>query len=218
MIPRMPESEIFTLHALHPLVMLAIGGVLVVALIALIAAVVARRSPQKRRQRRSIRQRASVDRAALSDPQDQMLAVGCVTFETTRLLNAEEARLLPILEAATRDFGAGHRLMAQTSLGEILRPCEASGNRGQREAASASIKSKRLDFAIFDRFGHLAAAIEYHGTGHAQSPALLRDAVAREAVQRAGIPYLEVTPDFDVADLRAHLKAILQPLGSQIAS
>ena len=155
-------------------------------------------------------------RTDLKDPHAQIGVIAWVEFETTPLLNREEARLLPILEAAVRDFGQGHRLMAQTSLGEILRPRNGSGTQDQLRDAYASINSKRLDFAIFDRRGHLSAAIEYQGSGHfgAQN-AFMRDAVKREALRKAGVPYIEIANDFDAADVRNRIEHILTPASAR---
>lgn len=97
------------------------------------------------------------------DPAHQMDAIAHTDFEITPLLNREEARLLPLLESCTRQVGKGHRVMAQTSMGEIIRPKQAGTTKEQRSAAYASINSKRLDSAIFDRFGMLTLAIEYQG-------------------------------------------------------
>ena len=149
---------------------------------------------------------------SMADPRDQMIAISAVSFETIPLLNREEARLLPILESATRSFGNGHRVMAQTSLGEIIRPKDCSASPTIRNAAYASINSKRLDFAIFDRFGRLVAAIEYQGTGHHADPrgrGFMRDAVKREAVRKAGVPYVEILPDFLPTDVTARIQSIL---------
>ncbi len=145
----------------------------------------------------------------MRDPLAQINVIAHVDFETIPLLNKAEARLLPVLEAAIREYGQGHRLMAQTSLGEILRPKETSGTSDLRKNAYASINSKRLDFAVFDRFGHLAAAIEYQGSGHYASGAFMRDAVKREALRKAGVPYIELAADISATEARAKLLAAL---------
>lgn len=145
----------------------------------------------------------------LRDPAQQMHAIARVDFECTPLLNKEEARLLPILESVTRDLRAGHRVMAQTSLGELLRPTSASGSEEDRKAAFASINSKRLDFAVIDRSGRLVLAVEYQGTGHHQGQAFMRDAVKREVLRRAGVPFLEVAADFETKPLRDRVLDIL---------
>ncbi|MEZ5754393.1 MAG: DUF2726 domain-containing protein [Paracoccaceae bacterium] len=147
----------------------------------------------------------------LRDPAQQMHAIARVEFESTPLLNRKEARLLPLLESAARDLRAGHRVMAQTSLGELIRPRADSATPDDRSAAFASINSKRLDFAIIDRAGHLALAVEYQGEGHHQGTAFMRDAVKREALRRAGIPLIEVDPDFDPGLLRQRVRGHLAP-------
>lgn len=179
-----------------------------------------RRSPRPRRFRllRGGAARPTGSRAAaphqnpVSDPATQMAVVARAGYTRTRLLNREEARLLPILEAAVTDFGRGDRLMAQTSLGELLRPIpDAAGDRAQDRAAHAVINSKRQDFAIIDRGGFLVAAIEYMGTGHYHETSFMRDAVKREALRKAGVPMIEVTPDFRPDELRDRIRRVLAP-------
>jgi len=136
---------------------------------------------------------------------EQLRAVGASRFERRPLLNREEARLLPVLERAVREAGQGHRVMAQTSLGEVIRPV------GRETAeAFAAINSKRLDFAIFDRTGLIACAVEYQGTGHYQGGAEHRDTVKREALRKAGVRLLEVHPDFTEEGLRREVGDVLR--------
>jgi hypothetical protein len=152
----------------------------------------------------------------LHDPAQQLHAIARVEFECTPLLNRQEARLLPLLESTARDLQSGHRVMAQTSLGELIRPKSGTATEDDRSAAFASINSKRLDFAIIDRAGRLAVAVEYQGSGHHQGTAFMRDAVKREAIRRAGIPFIEVEPDFDPALLRSRISGLLAA-GTQAA-
>jgi hypothetical protein len=153
----------------------------------------------------------------LSDPAQQMHAIAQMEFECTPILNQEESRLLPLLDSVTGDLQAGHRVMAQTSLGELIRPKATSGTSDERSAAFASINSKRLDFAIIDSDGRLVVAIEYQGSGHFQGNAFMRDAVKREAIRRAGIAYVEVEQDFDPALLRQRITGLLNPSGPAAA-
>jgi hypothetical protein len=146
---------------------------------------------------------AAWPKADLSLPAAQLEAIAKVDFECVKLLNREEARLLPVLEAATRECGDGHRLMAQTSLGELVRPRKTSGNEEQHQNAFAAINSKRLDFAIIDRFGRLVAAVEFQGSGHYGDPrTFMRDSVKREVLRKAGVSFMEATPDTTRDDLR----------------
>jgi len=149
--------------------------------------------------------------SAGADPHAQMEAVRQAGFEPVRLLNKQEARLLPLLEATVREAGQGHRVMAQTSLGEVIRPVAQGLHPDLARQAYAAINSKRLDFAIFDRGGFLVCAIEYQGTGHYHAATFLRDAVNREALRKAGIHMLGVRPDFDTDRLKADLRPFPRP-------
>ena len=141
-----------------------------------------------------------------TDPLAQLDIVRRSDYEKVRLLNREEAKLLPVLERTLRDLGQGHRVMAQTSLGEVIRPKSSSPDSA---SAMAVINSKRLDFSVIDKFGMLMCAVEYQGTGHHQNGAFIRDAVKREALRKAGVPMLEVLPDFRPEALAQSLRNIL---------
>jgi hypothetical protein len=177
-----------------------------------IAAVAALLGAGKRRRRprgRVAQARSGPTNGHIGDPATQMIWISQVGFEKVSLLNNEEARVLPVLEAAVRQFGQGHRVMAQVSLGEIIRPTATSGTTDARQNAYRSINSKRIDFGIFDRRGMLTAAIEYQGTGHYRDKTFMRDAVKREALRKAGVAYVEVRPGFVPDDLTAQIAPFL---------
>lgn len=132
----------------------------------------------------------------IADPKEQLAAVSRVAFERRRLLNREEVPVLRLLEQTAREANAGHRVMAQTSLGEIIRPKPNSGTEQELQLAFRSINSKRLDFAIFDRFGQLAVAVEYQGSGHYHETSFMRDAVKQEALRKAGVQVLVIEEGF----------------------
>lgn len=148
---------------------------------------------------------------SMADPKKQMDAISRVSFESIALLNKEESRLLPILEDVVKQVDSGHRVMAQTSMGEILRPKSGSGTPPQVAAAFASINSKRLDFIVVDQSGQLACAIEYQGSGHYQGTAFMRDAVKKEVLRRADVPFVEVPAKFDPKDVTRIVYNILKP-------
>lgn len=60
---------------------------------------------------------------------NQLEFISRVEFETVRLLNKDEYPLLLLLEKLLCEAGKGHRVMAQTSMGEILRPKQTLGTR-----------------------------------------------------------------------------------------
>lgn len=153
---------------------------------------------------------ASSDRHEMHLPENQVRAIAEARFETQPLLNKSEARLLPVIEGALAGIGRGHRVMAQTSLGELLRPCHDQ-SPAIKKAAYASINAKRFDFAIIDRFGNLVAAIEYQGAGHYRDTSFIRDAVKREACRKSGVAFIEVPPGSRPGDLGKQLQDLLGP-------
>ncbi len=151
----------------------------------------------------------------IADPKEQLAAVSRVGFERRRLLNREEVPVLRLLEQTVREANAGYRVMAQTSLGEIIRPKPNSGTDEELQLAFRSINSKRLDFAIFDRFGQLVVAVEYQGSGHYHETSFMRDAVKQEALRKAGVEVIAIQEGFRATEVLPRLR---RALGIQIAS
>ncbi len=118
------------------------------------------------------------------DAADQLRIVMAAEFSMQPLLNRSEARVFKELDRMVLDRNPGWQVMAQVSLGEILR-CKDP-------AAYGCINSKRVDLLIVDENCHPRHAVEYQGGGHHQGAAAARDAVKKEALRRAGIPYHEV--------------------------
>jgi proteasome lid subunit RPN8/RPN11 len=109
-------------------------------------------------------------------------------FEKRRLLSRSEAYVLYAAERAINtEADLNWRVMAQVSLGEVLSSPDAR--------AYSAINSKRVDLLIVSRSGDPIAAIEYQGHGHYQGTAAARDAVKKEALRKAGVRYIEVTPE-----------------------
>ena len=125
------------------------------------------------------------DASRLGDAKTQMEFISRVDFEPRRLL--------------------------QTSLGETIAPSNTSGSEAARGLAFRSINSKRLDFLVIDRSGMPALAVEYQGHGHYQNRAFMRDAVKREAVRKAGVPFLEIPAEYDVTVEENRIRAALRP-------
>ncbi len=155
-------------------------------------------------------------RPDISDPAQQLAFVSKVTFERQPLLNKSEFQVLLLLESVIRDMRAGHRVMAQTSLGEILRPIRKSAVIAG-DLAYRSINSKRADFVIVDRRGLAVLAVEYQGDGHYQGTAELRDAVKREAFRSAGVALIEVPARFQREAIAREVRAALAASESHAA-
>jgi len=118
------------------------------------------------------------------DAADQLRIVMGADFTIQPLLNTSEARVLQELERCVDDCNPRWKVMAQVSLGEILRSKDVT--------AYACINSKRVDLLLVDENCLPRHAIEYQGSGHHQGTAAARDAVKKEALRRAGIGYHEV--------------------------
>ena len=118
------------------------------------------------------------------DAADQLRIVMGATFTIQPLLNKNEARVFKELDRCVISCNPGWQVMAQVSLGEILRCSDADAYR--------CINSKRVDLLLMDGDCQPRHAIEYQGGAHYQGTAAARDAVKKEALRRAGIGYHEV--------------------------
>ena len=119
----------------------------------------------------------------LSSPEQLQLVMES-DFTAQPVLNKGEARVFKELDRIVIGFNPTWQVMAQVSLGEILRCTDAQ--------AYSCINSKRVDLLLMDDDCQPRHAIEYQGAGHHQGAAAARDAVKREALRRAGIGYHEV--------------------------
>lgn len=137
---------------------------------------------------------------------DQLRCVMGATFDSQPLLNRKEARVFDSLNKIVAEVAPGWRVMAQVSLGEVLR-CED-------EQAYRCINSKRVDLLLIDGDCRPLHAIEYQGRGHHQGSSAARDAVKKEALRRAGIGYVEVV----AGDTPAELRRVVARLVGQAAA
>lgn len=120
----------------------------------------------------------------LTDPADQLRIVMGANFTIQPLLNRSEVRVFKELDRMVIDCNPGWQVMAQVSLGEILRSANAD--------AYSCINSKRVDLLLVDETCLPRHALEYQGHAHHQGTAAARDAVKKEALRRAGISYHEI--------------------------
>jgi hypothetical protein len=119
------------------------------------------------------------------DPSNQLRFVMAAGFATKPIMGISEYRVFRIVEDEVLSHHRGHRVFAQTSLGEILRTAD--------DRARSSINSKRVDILVIATNGDPVLVVEYHGGGHHQNNAAARDAVKREALRKAGVQYLEIS-------------------------
>lgn len=122
--------------------------------------------------------------AGYVDATEQLGIVMAADFWMKPLLNTGEARLFKEVDRMVLARNPGWQVMAQVSLGEILR-CKD-------EHAYRCVNSKRVDLLLVDEDCRPRHAIEYQGDGHFQRAAAARDAVKKEALRKARIGYFEV--------------------------
>ena len=118
------------------------------------------------------------------DAADQLRIVMHSKFTIQPLLNKSEARVFRELDSVVIGCNSSWQVMAQVSLGEILRSADPD--------AYSCINSKRVDLLLVDGNCQPRHVIEYQGGAHHQGTAAARDAVKKEALRRAGIGYYEV--------------------------
>ena len=136
------------------------------------------------------------------DAPEQLRIVMSADYQVQPLLNRSEARLFRELDQMVLGRKPGWQVMAQVSLGEILRTPDSR--------AYACINSKRVDLLLVDENCHPRHAIEYQGSGHHRGTAAARDAVKKEALRRAGISYHEVVGgETTRSDLRRLIEKLL---------
>ncbi len=170
---------------------------------ALLAGLIPKR--QSRPRKRRPRPGAGGPFLDLSDPGDQLEAVESAVLRPKKPVNREAAAVLRQLEHLVKTRTAHHyRVFAEVSLGAFV---ATGGSEGQTHAgwlAWMAINSKRVDFLIVDTFGHPAAAVEYHGSGHhlEGGRAAARDAVKRRALEKAGIELVEIQARYDARQSR----------------
>lgn len=119
-----------------------------------------------------------------SDSADQLRIVMGANFTIQPLLNKSEARVFKELDRIVIGCNPAWQVMAQVSLGEILRSKDAE--------AYSCINAKRVDLLLVDGDCQPRHVIEYQGGAHYQGTAAARDAIKKEALRRAGIGYFEV--------------------------
>ncbi|MDQ3247077.1 MAG: DUF2726 domain-containing protein [Pseudomonadota bacterium] len=138
------------------------------------------------------------------DAADQLRTVMTADFTAQPLLNQSEARLFKAIDRQVLEARPDWQVMAQVSLGEILRCKDADAYR--------CINSKRVDLLIVDEACRPLHAIEYQGGGHYKGAhaTAARDAVKKEALRRAGIGYVEVVAGDTPAELRRVVERLVR--------
>jgi hypothetical protein len=135
------------------------------------------------------------------DAANQLRFVMAADFARRRVMEPAEYRVFRIVEDEVVTL-KGHRVFAQTSLGEVIR----SGDW----RAHSSINSKRVDILVIAPDGYPLLAVEYQGGGHYQGSAAARDAVKKEALRKAGVAHLEIARQQSPDEIRLAVRSALR--------
>jgi len=139
---------------------------------------------------------------------NQLARVTNATFTAHPIMNKTEYSVFRVVENLIKEKMPGHRVFAQTSLGEILRCPDQDAYR--------AINSKRLDILIVNPSGMAIAAIECQGAGHYQKNAAMRDAVKKEALRKVGVPMIEIVPADGPSNIETKIMMAVTPTNYQI--
>lgn len=131
----------------------------------------------------------------------QLDAVMASEYRRKPIMGKGEYRTFRVVEEAIGRADAGFRVFAQTSLGEVLASDDADG--------FFAINAKRVDILVIDGSGLPVLAVEYNGAGHYRGNAAERDAIKGEALRRAGVRLLAVTPEDDAAWIATSVRRAL---------
>lgn len=118
------------------------------------------------------------------DPSEQLNHVMKARFFKRKVMSKAEYAVFRIVEEEVARAKRGFRVFAQTSLGEIIYSNDPK--------AFSAVNSKRVDIVVVGPYGDAAVAVEYQGSGHYRGTAVIRDAVKREALRKAGVSFLEI--------------------------
>ena len=128
----------------------------------------------------------------------QLRVVTDARFTSQRLLAENIQRVLEALEIIIAELGQDWRVMPQVHLTEFIGSPD--------KASEAAVRDHRIDLLIVSAQQMPVAAVEYQALGQIHDDAAINDAVKREALRRADVPYIEVrtadTPDMLREQLR----------------
>ena len=140
---------------------------------------------------------------SVANADDQLYFVTNSAFQKRTIMNKSEYALFCKLERMLSKNHRAYRVFPQVSLGEII--------SSKDDNAFRSINSKRVDFAIINPWGEPCAVVEYQGSGHYQGNAALRDAVKREACNKADVRFFAIPAkysDIEIAQVESFLNSI----------
>lgn len=134
-------------------------------------------------------------------PAQQLDDVSQVAFVSRAALSPDEARSRVIVQAALKDMGAPHTVMARTALDALVSPAVDASSTKRSNAAEA-VLGKYIDFGIFDRTGRITLALKVNTGMPPAGIAALERAVVEQVLCQAGIPSVEISVQDTPSDIK----------------
>ncbi|CAM3177524.1 DUF2726 domain-containing protein [Komagataeibacter xylinus] len=157
------------------------------------------------RQQEDERRRQYRQEHDLSDPQNQLRFIDECSLKAVPSVNREAVRVLYAIDEWIKVCQPDWRFAFEVAMGSFIKTPYAPDDQRQKRAFN-SYSGKRVDFLLIDRFGNPVLVVEYNGSGHDLSgDADARMAVKRLALQKAGIPLLEIPERMGKPDIFAAL-------------
>lgn len=130
-----------------------------------------------------------------------------LAYHSRPLLNHSEIKVWRHLDQWRSQKAPALQISTQVAYGEFLGTT--------RDDHYRAINTKRADFTLWDKDGHVRAVIEFDGKGHwgdtdddAQR-ASHADQIKNRALSSAGIPLLRVAAGYSVSELHSSLDQLL---------
>lgn len=141
----------------------------------------------------------------LSNPQNQLRFIGECSLKAVPPVNREAVRVLYAIDEWIKNMQPDWRFAFEVAMGGFIKTPYAPDDPRQKRAFN-SYSGKRVDFLLINRRGQPVLVVEYNGSGHDLSgDADARMEVKRLALQKAGIPLLEIPERMGKPDIFAAL-------------
>jgi hypothetical protein len=140
--------------------------------------------------------------------------IGECSLKAVPPVNREAVRVLYAIDEWIKDYQPDWRFAFEVAMGGFIKTPYAPDDPRQKRAFN-SYSGKRVDFLLINRRGQPVLVVEYNGSGHDLSgDADARMEVKRLALQKAGIPLLEIPERMGKLDIFAALSekiGVLEP-------
>ncbi len=146
------------------------------------------------------------DLAQLMPQARQLGAIANTTFRTAPVLDPASAGVLSLIEQVVQELDGGFRVSVHASLESMV---DLSGAGADSVTTKLAMAGVDLKFAVMDRFGRLAVAVDFQGDAKRSRQDYINRSVVIEVLRKAGVWYLEIPQNYSDKDARAQLKSVL---------